>query len=179
VVQHAIGASVGQGGVPPATLLEIAELLGGTEWKDRRIDVKAEADRLFDALDPADRSPPGVFDALVRVGEWMAKEDVFGSWFEEGPQVQKALAKLPRTDMGGMVTVVMDDILPAQRTKWTERYLILALWCQAAADAKQRSRARDAVVVAHALAGDQGLHEIPAMGVIAMQTVRAVLMGGW
>jgi hypothetical protein len=179
IVQHAIGASVEHGSVPPAALLEIAELLGGTEWKDRRIDIKAEANRLFETLEPEDRSPRGVSAAFVRVGEWMAKEDVFGSWFEEGPQVQKALAKLPRTDMGGMVTVVMDDILPAQRTKWTERYLILALWCQAAADAKQRTRARDAVVVAHALAGDEGLDEIPAMGVIAMQTVRAVLMGGW
>jgi hypothetical protein len=117
--------------------------------------------------------------AFARVGEWMSKEDVFGSWFEEGPQVQRALAKLPRTDMGGMVTVVMDDILPAQRTKWAERYLILALWCQSAADTKQRTRARDATVVAHALANDTGLDEIPAMGVIAMQTVRAVLMGGW
>jgi hypothetical protein len=179
VVQHAIGASVEHGGVPPAALLEIAELLGGTEWKDRRIDIKAEADRLFETLEPEDRSPRGVSAAFVRLSEWMAKEDVFGSWFEEGPQVQKALAKLPRTDMSGMVTVVMDDILPAQRTKWTERYLILALWCQAAADAKQRTRARDAVVVAHALAGEEGLDEIPAMGVIAMQTVRAVLMGGW
>ena len=179
MVQHAIGASVEQDSVPPAGLLEIAELLGGTEWKDRRLDIKAEADRLFETLEPEDRSASGVTAALVRAGEWMSKEDVFGSWFEDGPQVQKALAKLPRTDMGRMVTVVMKDILPEQREKWAERHLILALWCQASADTAQRKRARDAIVVAHAVAGDQGLEEIPAMAVIATQTVRAVLMGGW
>jgi hypothetical protein len=179
VVQHAVGASVHQDSVPPSSLLQIAELLGGTEWKDRRIDIHAEAGRLFGALDPADRTPEGIIAGFVRAGEWMSKEDVFGSWFEDGPQVQKALAKLPRTDKGGMLAVVMTDLLPAQRPKWAERFLILALWCQAAADAKQRAKARDAVLVAHALAGDGPLDAIPVMGVIAAQTVRAMLLGGW
>jgi hypothetical protein len=179
VVQHAIGASVEQDGVPPSTLLEIAELVGGSEWKDRRIDVEAETGRLFEALEPTDRTPDGVLAGSVRASEWMSSQDVFGSWFEDGPQVQKALAKLPRTDKGRMIAVVLDDILPAQRAKWTERYLILALWCQAAADAKQRGHMRDAVLVAHALAGDGALDDIPAMAVIAAQTVRAMLLGGW
>jgi hypothetical protein len=179
VVQHAIGASVEQDGVPPSSLLEIAELVGGSEWKDRRIDVDAESERLFETLDPADRTPDGVMAGSLRAGEWMSSQDVFGSWFEDGPQVQKALAKLPRTDKGRLIAVVLGDILPAQRAKWTERYLILALWCQAAADAKQRVHMRDAVVVAHALAGDGKLDDIPAMGVIAAQTVRAMLLGGW
>jgi hypothetical protein len=179
VVQHAIGASVHQDGVPPSSLLEIAELLGGAEWKDRRIDIQAETERLFAALDPVDRTPDGVSAGFARAGEWMSKEDVFGSWFEDGPQVQKALAKLPRTDRGGMIAVVMAEILPPEREKWAERFLILALWCQAAADAKQRGRARDAVLVAHALVDDGPLDAIPVMGVIALQTVRAMLLGGW
>ncbi len=179
VMQHAIGASVEQGGVPPAGLLEIAELVGGAEWKDRRIEVKAEAERLFETLEPEDRSPRGVAAALIRASEWMGKEDVFGSWFEDGPQVQKALAKLPRKDMPRMVKTVIDDILPAQREKWAETFLILALWCRASADTAQRKRTRDVAVVAHALASDQSIAEIPPMVVIATQTVRAMLMGGW
>jgi hypothetical protein len=179
IVQHAVGASVEQDAVPPSSLLEIAELLGGAEWKDRRIDVKAEADRRFGLLEPADRTPDGVVAGFARAGEWMSKEDVFGSWFEDGPQVQKALAKLSRTDKGGMIAVVLSDILPPQRAKWAERFLILALWCQATTDAKQRVHARDAVIMAHAVAGDGPLEEIPVMDMIALQTVRAMLLGGW
>jgi hypothetical protein len=73
----------------------------------------------------------------------------------------------------------MADILPAQRDKWAERFLILALWCDAAADAKQRARAGDVALVAHALTGGQPLDAIPAMGVITMVTIRAMLLGGW
>jgi hypothetical protein len=179
IVQHAIGWSVEQGGVPPSSLLEIAEVLGGAEWKDRRLDVKAEAGRLFEGLDGADRTLGGIGARFAQGMEWMGTDDVFSSWFEDGPLVQKTLAKLPRTDRIGMIGLVMTEILPAKRAEWAERFLVLALWCQAAAEAKQRARARDLVLVAHALAGDDPLGEIPMMAVIAANTVRAMLLGGW
>jgi hypothetical protein len=179
MVQHAIGTAVEQANVPPAMLLEMAELLGCTEWKDRRLDIKTEAGRLFDALDPADRSPAGIEAGFARGLEWMANDEVFGSWFEDGPLVQKTLAKLPRTDKIGMVALVMSDILPDKRAEWAERFLMMALWSQAASEAKQQAKARDLILVAHALAGDGPVGAIPMMAVIAMQTVRATLLGAW
>jgi hypothetical protein len=179
MVQHAIGWSVARDTAPPSSLLEIAEVLGGAEWKDRRLDVKAEADRLFEALNAADRTSTGIKAGFARGMEWMACDDLFSSWFEDGPLVQKALAKLPRTNRAGMIALVLTEILPAKRAEWTERFLVLALWCQAAAEARQRVRARDLVLVAHALASDRPLGEIPMMAVIAANTVRAMLLGGW
>jgi hypothetical protein len=179
MVQHAIGTSVERDAVPPPALLEIAELIGSTEWKDRRLDIKVEADRLFDALDPKDRTPEGIEAGFARGVEWMSEDEVFATWFEDGPQVQKALAKLPRTNKIEMVAVVMTEILPAKRGEWAERFLMLAKWCQAAAEAKQRARARDLILVAHALTGEEPVGAIPIMSVIAMQTVRATLLGGW
>jgi hypothetical protein len=179
LVQHAIGTAVEQEDVPPAMLLEMAELLGGAEWKDRRLDVKAEADRLFDGLDPDDRTPEGIEAGFVRGLDWMAEDDVFGTWYEDGPQVQQALAKLPRTDQIGMTALVMTDILPKKRAVWAERFLMMALWSQAAGDARQRSKARDLVLIAHALVGEEPVGAIPIMAVIAVQTVRATLLGAW
>jgi hypothetical protein len=179
MVQHALGTSVTRDAVPPSTLLQMAELLGGSEWKDRRLDIRAEADRMFAALDPADQTPAGIQAGFRRGVDWLTKDEVFGTWFEDGPQVQKALAKLPRTDRSGMTALVISDILPAKRDEWTERFLMLAMWCQAASDAKQRTKARDLILVAHALAGNQPLASIPIMAVIAMQTVRATLLGAW
>jgi hypothetical protein len=179
MVEHAIAASVEQGTVPPAPLMELAELLGGAEWKDRRIDIAAEAGRQFAALDPAERTPEGIEMAYARGLEWMVDDDVLGSWFEDGPQVQKALAKLPRTDRTRMMAAVMSDILPDKRAEWTERFLMVALWSQAATDKAQQAKAADLVQVAYALAGDAPLESIPAMELIADQTVRGVLLGGW
>jgi hypothetical protein len=73
----------------------------------------------------------------------------------------------------------MTDILPDKRADWAERFLMMALWSQAAGEAKQRAKAPDLVLVAHALAGDGPLSAIPVMALIAMQTVRATLLGGW
>ena len=179
MVQHAIGTSVEHGAVPPAALLEMAEIVGGAEWKDRRLDIEAEANAMFEALDPADRTPQGIEAGFAHGLDWMSQDEVFGSWFEDGPNVHKALAKLPRTDQSGMAAVVMADILPQKRSEWAERFLVMAMWAQAAADAKYRAKARDLVLIAHALAGDSPLEAIPIMTVIAMQTVRATLLGGW
>ncbi len=178
-VQHAVSTSVGQNGVPPTTLLEMAELFGGTEWRDRRLDAMAEADRMFVALEAANQTPEGVEAAYRRGIEWMAKDEVFGTWFEDGPQVHKALAPLPRTDQVGMTAVVMQEILPAKRAQWTERFLMLALWCEAATDTRLRHRVPDLVPVVHALAKQTPINAIPAMRMIAAQTVRAALLGGW
>lgn len=179
MVQHAIGTAVEQDGVPPGLLLEMAEFVGGNEWRDRRLDIKAEAERIFEALDPSDRTPAGIEAGLAHGLAWMSHDEVFSSWFEDGPQVQQALAKLPRTDQPGMVSVVMQDILPGNREIWTERFLMMALWAEAANGPEQRARARDLALVTHALAGDKPLTGVPVMTVIAKQTVRATLLGGW
>ena len=179
MVQHAIGASVERDVVPPASLLEIAEILGSSEWKDRRIDIGAEAERRFEALDPGDRSAVGIERGFKRGLDWLEDDEVFGTWFEDGPQVRDALAGVPRTDRAALMAVVMTDILPPRRHEWAERFLVMALWCEAAAETKQRSRARDLVLVARALAGEEPLETIPVMRVIAAQTVQASLLGSW
>jgi hypothetical protein len=179
MVQNGIGTAVEQGRVPPAPLLEMAEFLGAAEWRDRRLDVAAEAERLFESLDAADRTPGGIESGLARGMGWMEQDDAFSSWFEDGPKVQQALAKLPRTDQARMVAAVMRDVLADQRAVWAERFLMMALWSQASRDSKQRTRARDLILVAHALVGAGPLTAIPAMSVIALNTVRAMLLGAW
>jgi hypothetical protein len=76
-----------------------------------------------------------------------------------------------------MVKVVMNDILSEKRAEWAERFLMMALW--SASDAGRRTRTRDLVLVAHALVGEQPIDTIPMMSIIALNTVRATLLGGW
>jgi hypothetical protein len=179
MVQHAIGTAVAAGLAPSEGILTIAELIGGADWKDRRLDINEEAERLWNELPEAERTAEAVGAAFERGLSWMAKDQLIASWFEDGPKVRDALAPLSRADMAGMVNVVMNDVLPPTRMLWTERFVLMSMWCQAAIDAKYRSRARDLIPVAHALAGETPLAAIPIMGVIAGQTVRAVLAGTW
>jgi hypothetical protein len=165
--------------VPPEPLLQVAEVAGGSEWKDRHLDPKAEADRLFAELKLGERSAEEIWELHTRGLQWMSDDPIISSWFEDGPEVSKALAKLPRADRPKMIERVMTDILPHERAAWGERFLLMALWAQASAEPRYRERAENLAVVAHAVLSEQKLESIPIMGVIAMQTVRAFLEGGW
>lgn len=178
-VQHAIATGLANGAVPTERLLLIAECLEGAAWKDRRLDVAAEADRLFAGLGAAERRPPAVAAALRRGADWMPRQPIAASWFEDGPNVRRAIAGRPRTDLAGATRLVLGEILPASRMAWAERFLLMAMWCQAAASGSHRAWAADFVIVAHALAGATPLEAIPIMGSIAAQTVMAARNNGW
>jgi len=179
MIQHAIATGLEHNAVPPEPLLQVAEVAGGSEWKDRRLDPKAEADRLFAELKLDERSAEEIWELHTHGLQWMSEDPIISSWFEDGPEVSKILAKLPRADRPRMIERVMADILPQERTVWGERFLLMALWAQASAEPRYRERAENLAVVAHAVLGDQTLESIPIMSVIAMQTVRAFLEGGW
>ena len=179
IVQHAIATGAETGVLPPPRLLLAAERLGGTEWQDRAIDVAAEAERLFDALDDAQRSAAGVLALQEAALAWMQDESIAGSWYEDGPEVRDALTGIAVTDIGSLLLAVLDRVLPPRRGEWTERFLLMALWCAASQDAEQRARSACLTVVARALTGDRPLDEIPVMRLVAMQTVRQAAEGGW
>jgi len=179
VVQHAIATGLTREVVPPEALLEIAEQTGGAEWKDRRLDVTAEADRMFAALDAEDRALAGIEAGLRRGADWMRKEPIATSWFEDGAEIRRTLAKVPRKDNVGARRLVLTEILPASRMIWAERFLLMAMWSQASASLLHRNWSRDFVILTHALTRTGPLEAIPAMQNIAAQTVMAARSSGW
>ena len=179
MAQHAIGTAVEAGTAPPEGLLSFAELAGGADWKDRRLDIAEETERLWQGLAPEARTAEGVAAAFARGLEWMEDDRIILSWFEDGPNVRDALAGFARTDRTGMMAAVLNQILPATRGEWAERFALMAMWCEGAVDPQYRERAADLIPVAHALTGDVPISEIPVMRVIAEQTLMAVITGAW
>jgi hypothetical protein len=178
-VQHAIASGLAAGNVPGETTLAIAEAIGSPEWKDRQLDVAAEADRLFQALPPAQRTEDAIEAALVRGAAWMPKQPIAQSWFEDHQTVRQVIAKVPRRDNAGAIRLVIEEILPVSRAAWAERFLLMALWCEAAASKTHQDWAADFIVLAQAVAGPRPLDTIPIMTVIAAQTVMAARTSGW
>ena len=179
VVQHAIATGLAQGTVPADKLLAIAEATGGAEWKDRRLDIAAEAERLFDGLAAADRRPEGVQAALDRGAAWMQREPIAASWFEDSKTVREVIAKVPRKDNAGATLLVLNEILPGARMAWAERFLLMAMWCQAATTKAHRGWTAEFVILSHILTGNAPLETIPIMNSIAKQTVMAARSSGW
>lgn len=179
MAQHAIGTAVEAGTAPPDGLLTFAELAGGGDWKDRRLDIVHEAERMWQELPPEARTPEGVAASFARGLDWMQSDQIILSWFEDGPKVRDALGAFARNDRAGMMNVVLNQILPETRAEWAERFVLMAMWCEGAIDAQYRKRALDLIPVAHALVGDTPMAAIPVMEVIAEQTLMAVLTGAW
>ena len=68
-------------------------------------------------------------------------------------------------------------MLPKYRNVWAERFLLMALWARAAKDRIRNERMGDFVILAHQLAGDRPLTDIPIMAGIAESSIRAARSG--
>jgi hypothetical protein len=179
VVQHVIASGLARGAVPNEKVLAIAEQVGGAEWKDRQLNIAAEAERLFAELPTAIRTQAAIQAALARGADWMFRQPIAASWFEDDQAVRRVIAKVARRDNAGATRLVMNDILSNSRMAWAERFLLMAMWCQAANNKAHREWARDFVVLTHTLVGSAPLQTIPIMTRIAEQTVVAARSTPW
>ena len=179
VVQHAIAAGLANGKVPGQKLLEIAEATFSPNWRDQSLDIADEAETMFSNLPADKRSPDARSTASRRMLAWMSEHDVSQSWFEDRQSVHRLLAPARSSDNATAVRRVLDDVLPETRLAWAERFLLIAMWCDAATSPMHRSWAADFVILAQSVAGSEPLDTIPAMVRIAEQTVLSVRSAGW
>jgi hypothetical protein len=171
-VGHELSAGLAAGAPPPAGLLEIAELIGATDWQPRPIDAAAETARL---VADAALTPEAVAEVLDRSADWLEGEDFTESWFEDDAAVRKALAEAaPDAGPDAVTGRALRDVLEPRREKWAERFFWLALWAR---DGKGEAVPpwRDFLVLAHELYRGRPLAEIPLMVGIADVTVAFAL----
>ena len=182
MVQHAIGCSVARDTVPPELFLQVAEGLNGSEWKARqhhdRLRVH-EARRLFEALPSADRTESAIERNLAEARDSLTESEVLATWFEDGPKIRAALKGMASGKPDQLINVIVNEVVAENRGKWAERFVLMGMWCQAAPDAKQRRMARGLITTASALVNETPLTEIPAMTVIAVNTLAADADGSW
>ena len=177
-IQNSIAAGVAAGEPPGPALLQVAELAGGADWRDRRLDVPAEAERLFEALPPAERSPSAIEASLNRSGHWL-NQDFAASWFLDDAESRAIVTRTSRRDRKSPADRLLTEILPKRRVEWAERCLLMALRARAAKDASDKALTNDFVILTHALAGDRPLRDIPLMVAIAETTVTVARLSHW
>jgi len=177
LLQHAIARNVEIGTPANAELLRVAELVDGSGWQDRRIDIPAEAAELFAALPDDRRTDSAVRSALRRSASWIGSQVFAETWFLDDQASRSAVQRVSRLSHEQQLDRLMHDLMPAYRAEWAERMVLLALRAMNAHDARQRARGPEFVVVAHALASDMPLSEIPLMREIARLTLLTATSG--
>src|SRR5215469_13696573 len=176
VVQHHIARGLAMGHLPQATMVEIAEIIGATDWKDRGLDVAAETERLFDGLDACLQSRGAIAASLQRSGEWIADDEAMQSWFEDDAVIRALVESRPRLKPDVAVRQALEEVLPTRREVWAERLLLQALWLQAG-NGDDAERWQDCVVLARELMAGHPLTELPAMLAIAERSIFAARVG--
>lgn len=173
LLQHAIARNVEIGVPANAELLRVAELVDGAGWQDRRIDIPSEAAELFAALPDDRRTEAAIQQALRRSASWVRDQAFAETWFLDDPTSRSAVKRVGRLSHEKQLDRLVADLMPAYRADWAERMVLLALRAINAHDTRQRARGPDFVTVAHALASDRTLSEIPLMREIARLTLLA------
>ena len=172
VVQHHIARGLALGHLPQLPIVEIAEAIGAADWKDRCIDMEAETEGLLAGLNAAATNPAQITSSLRRGGEWIDREPMMQSWFEDDAAVRALVDRRPRLKPDVALRKVLEDILPVRREAWAERLVLLGLWLRDSTEgALPATSWQDCAVLAHELRTTRPLVELPAMVAIAERSL--------
>ncbi len=178
-VQHAIAANLAAGTLPPAGLLNVAERIGASDWKDRALDPSEDTARLFAELTPEERTEPAIATSLRRSETWTRGNDMFATWFEDSKAIHDLVAGVPRRDSAKALRLVLDEGLEKLRGAWAERLLLLTLWARATSEKPHQGRWKDFLILAHCLSSGRKLADIPLMRTAAQRTIAVARGEGW
>lgn len=166
-IRHHLHAGLAEGRPPPSELLEIAELIGASDWIPRAVDWRTELDALRRAVPAATVAGDGLARILALSEFWACDDPLEHSWFEEGPHVERALSgrrrRVHATDH------VLATVLEEARDKWAEHFTWVALTHRASKVAP--ASWENFTVLAAALVDGTPLAGIRVMRAIAGRTV--------
>ena len=172
VVQHHIARGLALGHLPQLQIVEIAEAIGAADWKDRSLDMAAETEQLLARSGAAAPRPAQITSSLRRSGEWIDRDPMVQSWFEDGAAVRALVDGRPRLKSDAALRRVLEEVLPARREAWAERLVLLALWLRDSTEGALPAELwQDCAVLAHELRAGRPMAELPAMVAIAERSV--------
>lgn len=171
-VQHHLAVACSHDQVPPVGLLEVAEVLGASDWRPDPLDVGATIDELFEQLPAATRQPEAIARCLGESDEWALLSGITESWFEDDQEVADMLTRSRARRFATLSRRVLTKVIEPRRQKWAEQLLWAALWLKDVSDPQDRLWV-NFLLTAHAVRQGHPLKDIPLFGMIADKTVMA------
>jgi len=143
-------------------LATVASALSPTEVR-RLVAMRAE-------IPAAMRGGTAVETVLRKSDELADLEAVAQSWFEEGPDIARAIAGARARNRAKVVTYLLQSVIARHRDKWADLLLRTALWMREA-PLELDLCWRELAIVAKALADGRDMAEIGLMRDIAQRTL--------
>jgi hypothetical protein len=165
-----LALSIEKGEPPPFGLLQVAETLGGADWQPARMDFSDALAELIAELPEAMRGSMTTETALRKSGEFADLEAIAQSWFEDDPEIARAIAGARRRNRAQLATYLLQSVIARHRDQWAAVFLRTALWMREA-PAEFDMHWCDLAIVAKALADGRDMSEIRLMRDIASRTI--------
>lgn len=181
-VKHFLAEGHEHGYIPTPFFLQIAEILGATEWQPELINIRAELNRLHNKVDMELKTPNGIKTSLKRSGDWYHSESFFKYWFECGEAAEKLLIEAVEShknmtgkDAKSLEEVVTQKVIKPAIKKWKTIILFMCLWARS--NLVKDPLWMDLFILAEQLELEAiELTDIPAMKNIAGQSAASIFM---
>ena len=164
MLSHMLGFNA-EGVPPPFGLLDVVEMLDlgtvnpeGLAPEDIVAEILASGE-----VDEED-------EVLADGAAWPDRYGFMGSWFEDGAEVEAALAGRKGLSRARRIDLVLERVVAPRRRRWGE---MLAWTALITADGDGREEAERFAVAARVLLGERPAAEIPLLRAIAERTLEA------
>lgn len=170
IVSHDIATLVARGTLPPVGLLEVAEAMGGADWRPVRLEFEAVLDGLLAGIPKATLAPKSVRAILRTSGQLADLIEVADSWFEDDADIRRTFTGSRGAGREKHAEYLLQTGFHQRRGKWADLFLRTAVWLREVDEADKRCWS-ELAIVAKAVAEGQNLAEIGLMLWIALRTV--------
>ena len=172
-VAHHLALSTEKGGAPPFGLLQVAETIGGADWRPARISF---ADLLAELMAEVPKSmcEPAAVTALLRKSDKLAGlAGIAHCWCEDDPQVAQMVKQAHGRNRAQVASYLLQSVIARRRDRWAEIFVRTAAWMREAPEDSGLCW-RELALVAKSLSDGRDMNEIALMRDIALQTIEAL-----
>ena len=173
VVAHHLALTTEKGEAPPFGLLQVAETIGGADWRPARRGFAETLSELMAEI-PASMCEPAAVASLLRKSDQLAGlEGIAQSWFEDEPEAARAAKQARGRNRAQVATYLLQSVIARRRDRWAELFLRTAAWMREAPPQAGLCW-RELAIVAKSLADGQDMTEIALMRDIALRTIEVL-----
>jgi hypothetical protein len=173
MMAHHLAVSTEKGAAPPFGLLQVAETIGGADWRPARMIFADALAELMAEVPKSMRAPAAVASLLRNSGKLPGLAHIAQCWFEDDPQAAATVKQAGGRARVRVATYLLQSVIARRRDRWADILLRTAMWMR---EAPQHAGLcwRELAIVAQALADGRDMTEIGLMRDIALRTIEVL-----